>query len=58
VLAINSGEIPATINYEIPDPNCPVNVIHKGPQSSKQPVALSLNQSRTGQTAAVVIAAA
>jgi 3-oxoacyl-[acyl-carrier-protein] synthase II len=58
VLALNSGVIPATINYEVPDPNCPVNVVHNGPQSSKQPVAVALNQSRTGQTSAVVISAA
>lgn len=57
LLAFESGEIPVTLNYDTPDPNCPVNVVHGTPLTSDKPVALAVNQSRTGQTAAMVIAA-
>lgn len=52
------GVIPATLNYEVPDPNCPVNVANT-PRTcpTTQPI-LVLAQSLTGQTAAVVLAPA
>ncbi|HTQ39890.1 MAG TPA: beta-ketoacyl-[acyl-carrier-protein] synthase family protein [Pirellulales bacterium] len=31
ILGLNAGEIPVTLNYEHPDPECPVNVIHGAP---------------------------
>jgi 3-oxoacyl-[acyl-carrier-protein] synthase II len=57
LMALETGEIPVTLNYETPDPACPVNVVHSQPQPSGPPAFIKLNQSRTGQTAAVVIAA-
>jgi len=57
LLALEKGEIPPTLNYETPDPECPVNVVHGEPLRSDRPVALALNQSRTGQTAALILAA-
>jgi 3-oxoacyl-[acyl-carrier-protein] synthase II len=56
VLALMRGTVPPTQNYEHPDPDCPVNVVHGQSQSIGKPVALALNQSSTGQAAAVVIA--
>lgn len=58
VLALETGLVPATLNYESPDPRCPVNVIHDGPRSGLLPTALAVNLCSTGQAAAVVIAAA
>ena len=55
VLAIATGTVPATLNYEFPDPACPVNVVHGQPLSLDKRTALVLNQSETGQTAAVVL---
>jgi 3-oxoacyl-[acyl-carrier-protein] synthase II len=55
VLAIATGTVPATLNYEFPDPTCPVNVVHGQPRSLDKRTALVLNQSETGQTAAVVL---
>ena len=55
VLAIATGTVPATLNYEFPDPTCPVNVVHGQPLSLDKRTALVLNQSETGQTAAVVL---
>ena len=57
VLAVSTGTVPATLNYEVPDPECPVNVIHGAPLRTDKNTALVLNHASTGQTAAVVIAA-
>jgi 3-oxoacyl-[acyl-carrier-protein] synthase II len=58
VLAVFEGLVPATLNYCRPDPECPVNVIHGGPMPWDNRTALLMNQTETGQTAAVVIGAA
>jgi 3-oxoacyl-[acyl-carrier-protein] synthase II len=55
VLAIASGQVPATLNYEFPDPQCPLNVIRGEPLSGTSPVALVINRNITGQAAALVL---
>ncbi|MCC6493083.1 MAG: beta-ketoacyl-[acyl-carrier-protein] synthase family protein [Pirellulales bacterium] len=55
VLSLVHGRVPATLNYEQPDPHCPVNVIHAAPLPVERPTAIALNQSSTGQAAALVI---
>jgi len=50
-------QIAPTLNYEQPDPECPVNVVHGEPLGSDKSTALVLNHSGTGQAAAVVLAA-
>ena len=57
VLALETGEVPPTLNYEKADPNCPINVVHDAPQKVDAPIALAINQSRSGQTAAIILAA-
>jgi 3-oxoacyl-[acyl-carrier-protein] synthase II len=57
VLALAEGRVPPTLNYEQPDPACPVNVIHGDPLPIENRNALLLNQAETGQTAAVILAA-
>ncbi len=57
VLALNEHLVPHTLNYQTPDPNCPVNVVKDEPLERNQPLALKLSQSPTGQAAAVVIGA-
>ncbi|MCH5376165.1 MAG: beta-ketoacyl-[acyl-carrier-protein] synthase family protein, partial [Planctomycetes bacterium] len=57
VLGVAEGIVPATLNYEYPDPECPVNVVHGQPLRTDNGSAMVLNQTETGQTAAVVIAA-
>lgn len=56
VMAMLNDQVPATINYETPDPQCPVNVVHGAPLKGRPKTALLLNQSGTGQAAAVLIA--
>ncbi len=58
VLALQHKLVPATLNYERPDPACPIRVIHGAPMPNPKPVALVLNHGHTGQAAAVVLAAA
>jgi 3-oxoacyl-[acyl-carrier-protein] synthase II len=58
VLALQKGRVPQTLNYESPDPLCPVNVIHGQPASVDRPIALVLNHTTLGQAAAVAIGAA
>lgn len=58
VQAMVSGQIPVTLNYDHPDPNCPIRMVHDMPLQPASPQTLLLNQSGTGQTAALVLAAA
>jgi 3-oxoacyl-[acyl-carrier-protein] synthase II len=57
VLALIHGKVPPTLNYDTPDPDCPINVVRGDLLAGTKPTALLLNQSTTGQAAAVVIAA-
>jgi 3-oxoacyl-[acyl-carrier-protein] synthase II len=56
VLALASGKIPATLNYERPDPDCPLSVVSNG-ALARGSTALVLSQATTGQALAVVLAA-
>ena len=54
IVAFDKGKVPATLNFESPDPECPVNVITE-PKAVEKDFALVLNQSLAGQAAALVI---
>lgn len=56
VLALKNGIIPATLNYKNPDPNCRLNVVRE-PQPMKAPVAISVNRTTMGQSAAAILRA-
>jgi 3-oxoacyl-[acyl-carrier-protein] synthase II len=58
VWSVAQGEVPCTLNYETPDPACPVRVVVGEPLRGSLPVAVKLNHTPLGQAAAVVIAAA
>jgi len=54
LLALSEGIIPATVNCDAVDPECPVNVVQK-PQQSKVNIVVTLNYSLCGgQTGALV----
>ncbi len=55
VLALKHGCLPATLNYEHPDPRCRLNVIHDGPHPLKGSVAVSVNRTSVGQSAAAIL---
>jgi 3-oxoacyl-[acyl-carrier-protein] synthase II len=54
VLAMQEGVVPPTLNYETPDPECPVNVVTKLFKTDKH-AFIKLSHNVTGQAAAVVI---
>lgn len=56
VLALDKGSVPPTLNYQRPDPDCPVHVIHGQPLPLDRPTAVILNHARTGQAVAIVLA--
>lgn len=57
ILSLRHGQIPPTLNYEHPDPECRLNVIHHEPSRSRASVALSVNQTGMGQSAAALLRA-
>jgi len=56
LLSFSKGQVPFTLNYDRPDPQCPIEVIHGRPHSSNKQTALLLNQATMGQSVAVVLA--
>jgi 3-oxoacyl-[acyl-carrier-protein] synthase II len=46
-----------TLNYRNPDPLCRLNIIHDQPLKMTNGIALSVNRTRMGQSAAAVIRA-
>ena len=58
VFAFQHKLVPPTLNYEHPDPQCPINVVHGRPRPLDRPTALVLSHSPYGQAVAVVLAAA
>ena len=56
VLSLRAGLVPATLNYERPDPRCPLQVIHGEPLTSATAPAMLLNWTSVGQSTAVVAA--
>ena len=57
ILGLEAGLIPATLNYDSPDPDCPVNVVHREPLAGRAGTVLAVNLCSTGQAAAVVVSA-
>ncbi len=56
LLAVRDGMIPPTLNYQWPDPDCPVSVVHGEPRRAGRPTALVLSHSTFGQAVAVMLA--
>ncbi|MFN5755514.1 MAG: beta-ketoacyl-[acyl-carrier-protein] synthase family protein [Planctomycetia bacterium] len=57
ILGLGAGLVPPTLNYETPDPLCPVNVVHGESLAGRPGTALAVNLCSTGQAAAVAIGA-
>jgi len=57
VLALKNGLVPPTLNYQRPDPACPICVIHGEPIPAGRPFAMLLNHNFAGQTLAAILAA-
>lgn len=57
VLGLHHSKVPATLNVKNVDPECPIHVICDEPRSTTKPYAVKINQSNTGQSAAIVLKA-
>jgi 3-oxoacyl-[acyl-carrier-protein] synthase II len=58
ILALGHGEVPPTLNYERPDPACPVRIVRDAPLAGRPATALVLGQTEAGQGAAMVLGGA
>ncbi|MFN0053535.1 MAG: beta-ketoacyl-[acyl-carrier-protein] synthase family protein [Planctomycetales bacterium] len=58
LVGLRHGVILPTLNYETPDPNCPVQVVAGRAQETKNRTFLKINVTRMGQASAVVVAGA
>ncbi len=58
VLVLKHRRVPPTLNYLLPDPQCPVRVIHGSPQALEQPAVMILSHTQHGQAVALVLGAA
>jgi 3-oxoacyl-[acyl-carrier-protein] synthase II len=57
ILSIMHRQIPPTMNYERPDPACPIDVVHEEPRVLESPTALVLSHSQQGQAVAMLLGA-
>lgn len=55
ILGLSRGVIPFTLNYDTPDPKCPVNVVAKQVLPTKNKIVLNVNVTRAGQASAAII---
>ncbi len=58
LLAMKQGVIPHTLNYDVPDPECELNVVRKEPLKTDRKHFLKLSVSRSGRASATVVESA
>jgi len=56
VLALEANLVPPTLNYQVPDARCPLNVLHGEPAGPRSDKALAINWTEIGQALAMVLA--
>ncbi|HWL10790.1 MAG TPA: beta-ketoacyl-[acyl-carrier-protein] synthase family protein [Planctomicrobium sp.] len=56
ILSLKNGELPGTLNYKHPDPMCRLNV-SRDPQRLRSSVAMTVNRTSMGQSAAAILRA-
>jgi 3-oxoacyl-[acyl-carrier-protein] synthase II len=55
VLGLHHGVVPATLNYENPDPECPIRVAAGAPRPAARPYVVKVGFTQMGQCAALVL---
>ncbi|HMF15411.1 MAG TPA: beta-ketoacyl synthase N-terminal-like domain-containing protein, partial [Gemmataceae bacterium] len=55
LFALERGTVPRTLNYEHPDPACPLAVIAREPKPIRTPYVLKVSFTQMGQCAAAVV---
>jgi 3-oxoacyl-[acyl-carrier-protein] synthase II len=57
LLSLKNGYVPATLNYEIPDPRCGLNIVRGEASRLRNRTAVTVNRTAMGQSAAAVLRA-
>lgn len=57
LLSLKNGYVPATLNYEIPDPRCGLNIVRGEAARLRNRTAVTVNRTAMGQSAAAVLRA-
>lgn len=57
LIGLTHGVIPATLNYDKPDPECPLNIVHGKPMPIENRIVLKINVTRMGQASACIVEA-
>jgi 3-oxoacyl-[acyl-carrier-protein] synthase II len=55
ILALHHRAVPASLNCDDPDPDCPVEVLRNGPRPVTRPCVLKVSFTQMGQCAALVL---
>ncbi|MCA9007676.1 MAG: beta-ketoacyl-[acyl-carrier-protein] synthase family protein, partial [Planctomycetaceae bacterium] len=55
LVGLKQGIIPPTLNYETPDPDCPLNVVRNEPLATDNKLFLKISTTAFGQASASVI---
>ncbi len=55
VLALTHGRVPPTLNYEQPDPDCPIPVLAGSPRALTRPYVVKVGFTQMGQCGAIVV---
>jgi len=55
IVGLSHGVVPATLNYEHPDPECPLNIVTGEPLSTSNRVVLNVNVTRMSQASAAAV---
>ncbi len=55
IVGLSRGLIPHTLNYETPDPECPLNIVTGQPRETDNRIVLNINVSRAGQATAAIV---
>ncbi len=55
LLALSEGRVPPTLNYENPDPECPISVLSGAGKSVERPYVLKVSFTQMGQCAALIV---
>ncbi len=55
LLAFRDGAVPVTLNYEHPDPECPLDIVAGTPREGCRKIALALSATRAGQASTLVL---
>jgi len=55
LLAMSNGRVPPTLNYEQPDPDCPITVLAGAPRPVTRPYVVKVSFTQMGQCGAAVV---